>query len=479
MLNKGVITGTMNGLIYVWSGELGREVVLDRRVVPPNQRVPSVGAWIVFSLKDDYLVDEYTEIPDLLPTKVDDRGTTMIKTRISFPPNDIYRCDLLAHSKDFGIIGIFRNFPNLNENCEFDAWVERVPSALSNLERLYKASWCISEQSPEPVTKPPVEQFSAVHIWPRGSPLSSTVIAFNENGSGFHGLSSGSRGSVSSNNVAETGETHDRGHFQDSAPASAVVRKSYFAEKVHFFQQGRRYFDPQPCISTETAAEEEDITEGMEVAIGLVTSTCNRVGFVWSSAIGVGIIPPGIGGGIQHGRWIKFIPWFNSNRFMHAHGGADKIRYTAKDCCVIEPLYPTYAFKTTVSVQLKLFVPYNYRFNSSNLWTEFFGSVHDSFGRVAEIGMDNILGRCVLVRIMRMKDDYGSGSKWVVHKVVRILEDEESLPTTESPSFAADALRYMMEEPQIRDAIRRADSLLAEQLKEPHLLPEEVMQGRN
>lgn len=90
MLSKGVITGTMNGLIHVWSRELGREVVLDQRAVPPSQRVPSVGAWIVFSLRDDCFVDEYTEIPDLLPTKVDDRGTTMVSVPKRFCWSDLF-----------------------------------------------------------------------------------------------------------------------------------------------------------------------------------------------------------------------------------------------------------------------------------------------------------------------------------------------------------------------------------------------------
>ncbi|VDN18739.1 unnamed protein product [Gongylonema pulchrum] len=129
-------------------------------------------------------------------------------------------------------------------------------------------------------------------------------------------------------------------------------------------------------------------------------------------------------------------------------------------------------------VQLKLFIPANYQQNSTTLWTEFFGTVHDSLGRIAELNRDSILGRCLLVRIVKLKDDYGTGSKWAVNKVVRILEKENSLPSQRSPSFTADAIRYMMEEPRISDAIKNTETDFARLLKDPHHHPDTVLKRR-
>lgn len=73
-------------------------------------------------------------------------------------------------------------------------------------------------------------------------------------------------------------------------------------------------------------------------------------------------------------------------------------------------------------VQVKLFVPQSYRYGSSNLWTEFFGTVYDSEELIAKFApLCNILGRCLLVRIMEMKNDYKT-SNWVIHKVLELLE---------------------------------------------------------
>lgn len=74
-------------------------------------------------------------------------------------------------------------------------------------------------------------------------------------------------------------------------------------------------------------------------------------------------------------------------------------------------------------VQVRLFIPQSYLYGSSDLWAEFFGTVHDSLGRIAEFGpLNNILGRCLLVRIMEMKSDCDTSSNWVVHKVLHLLE---------------------------------------------------------
>lgn len=71
---------------------------------------------------------------------------------------------------------------------------------------------------------------------------------------------------------------------------------------------------------------------------------------------------------------------------------------------------------------MKLFVPESYC-RGSNLWAEFFGTIHDSLQRIADFSsLDIILGRCLLVRIMEMKGDCVTSSKWVVHKVLQILE---------------------------------------------------------
>ncbi|VDK40675.1 unnamed protein product [Gongylonema pulchrum] len=148
MLSKGIVTGSKDGLFYVWSKELDREILVDRRRTSTvNETIPSVGSWIVFSLENGSTVGEFTEIPELLPTKVDRQGTVMLKTRISFPSNSIYRCDLLAHSEHLGNIGIFRDVPNLSKDYEYDAWVERFLIQLFVFFEKYDAVGCFMKFS--------------------------------------------------------------------------------------------------------------------------------------------------------------------------------------------------------------------------------------------------------------------------------------------------------------------------------------------
>lgn len=91
-----------------------------------------------------------------------------------------------------------------------------------------------------------------------------------------------------------------------------------------------------------------------------------------------------------------------------------------KHYCICFRLFPYQCF---FQVQVRLFVPQNYQCGLSNLWAEFFGTVHDSLRRIAEFGLSNdILGRCFLVRIMEMKGDCDASSNWVVHKVLQLLE---------------------------------------------------------
>ncbi|EJW74724.1 hypothetical protein WUBG_14369, partial [Wuchereria bancrofti] len=125
MLYKGLVTKSKNGFLYVWSKSLGGEATLDKRLVPPNEWLPSVGDWIVFNIKDEGgFVDDFTDIPNLLPTKLNEHGDVMVKTQISFRSSGASGCNLLAHSNDLGVIGIFQNFSNLDENCDYNVWVE-------------------------------------------------------------------------------------------------------------------------------------------------------------------------------------------------------------------------------------------------------------------------------------------------------------------------------------------------------------------
>uniref|UniRef100_A0A8R1TQX0 Uncharacterized protein n=1 Tax=Onchocerca volvulus TaxID=6282 RepID=A0A8R1TQX0_ONCVO len=455
MLYKGLVTRSKSEFLYIWSKSFGGEAILDKKLVPMSERMPSLGDWLVFTIKaGSNFVDDFTEIPDLLPTKVNEHGDVTVKTRISFRSNDASGCNLLAHSNDLGIIGIFRNFPNLNESYDYDVWVERIPQALSNVENLCKTPWYIGEELPEQVVKTSLERFSSIHSLSSG--FNPSMILPN---SSFENSCSGvtrTRNSVSSSDI-DFDELQEHNRICERS----LSMQSYFTEQ--------QFLDSQPSTSTEEI-EEEKIKKDKAI-VGLVTSSFNGKAFVWSSALGKGIISLYFGEQIRHGDWIKFIPSFMNDVCLQEHDESGQCRYTAKDWFIVSPLYPTRSYKTVVSVQVKLFVPKS----SSNLWAEFFGTVHDSLGRIAEFGSLNcVLGRCLLVWIMEMKSDDGS-TKWVVHKVLKLLENKESVPRLESVSFAADALRYMNEDLRIHNAMKKVDWNLVEQLREPHLLSDNIL----
>lgn len=79
MLFKGLVTKSKSEFFYVWSRSFGGEAILDKRLVPTNGWMPSVGDWIVFSIKDDSsFIDDFTDIPNLMPTKVNEHGSVMV-----------------------------------------------------------------------------------------------------------------------------------------------------------------------------------------------------------------------------------------------------------------------------------------------------------------------------------------------------------------------------------------------------------------
>ncbi|CAG9529638.1 unnamed protein product [Cercopithifilaria johnstoni] len=465
MLHKGLVTKSKSEFLYVWSKSFGGEAILDKRVVSTGGCVPSIGNWIVFKVRvGSSFIDDFIDIPDLLPTKVNEHGDVMVKTRVSFRSSDVPGCNFLVHSNDLGVIGIFQNFPNLNESCDCDIWVERIPQALSNLEHLYKTSWYISEELSEQIVKTSLERFSSVcslssefnsHM---GLPNTASEDSYSD------AATHTTRSSVSSGNV-------NFDELQEHNP----LRKRNFSEQSYFTEQ--QFFNPQSYASTEGTVEKE-IKEGKTI-IGLITSSFNRKAFVWSSILGKGVVLLCFDQQIRHGEWIKFIPSCIDDMCLLEYNELRKCKYVAKDWYVISPLYPTQPYKTIVSVQVRLFVPQNYP-GSSNLWAEFFGTVYDSLGRVAEFrSLQSILGRCLLVRIMEMKSDCGTSSSWVVHKVLQLLKNEESIPKLKSQSFAADALRYMNEDLLIHNAMKKVDWNLVKQLREPHLLSDDILEHRN
>uniref|UniRef100_A0A915PXZ1 Uncharacterized protein n=1 Tax=Setaria digitata TaxID=48799 RepID=A0A915PXZ1_9BILA len=457
MLYKGLVTKSKSELLYVWSRNFGGEAVLDKGLLSTSERVPSLGNWIVFRIKEDSnLIDEFIDIPDILPTRVIEHGVVIVKTRISLQSSNVSGHDLLANSDDLGRVGIFQNFPNLVGNCNYDVWVERIPQSLSNLERLYKTSWYISEQLLEEMRKVPSRRLSQQLVFGSSSPIelpNSTVMDTD---------------SSTTTHIDENSRSKSDFGFCEAQP-ERLSRQSYFTENfiAFFFQQ--QFFDSQSCTSTE-GTEDDEIMESEEV-VGLVTSSFNLKAFVWSS-LGEGIISLSFGEQIRHGVWIKFIPFYINDACLQGNGGSS-CKYSAKDWSITDPVYPTLRLKTTVSVQVKLFVPRTFRDTdgSSNLWAEFFGTVHDSLGQVAEYdSLNNVLGQCLLVRIMKMENNFGAGSHWVVHKILLLLKNKKSLPTLKSRSFAADALRYMNEDPHIHSVMQKVDWNLVEQVKEPHLL---------
>lgn len=73
------MTKSKNEFFYVWSKNFGGEAILDKKLIPADGRIPSVGNWIVFSIKvGSNFIDDFTDIPDLLPTKVNEHGGVMV-----------------------------------------------------------------------------------------------------------------------------------------------------------------------------------------------------------------------------------------------------------------------------------------------------------------------------------------------------------------------------------------------------------------
>ncbi|KAM3721805.1 Kinetochore protein [Dirofilaria immitis] len=434
MLYKGLVTRSKSEFLYVWSKNFATEVLLDKKLVPVSERIPSLGDWLVFNIKaDSNFIDDFIEIPDLLPTKVNEHGDIMVKTRISFRSNDVSDCNLLAHSNDLGIIGIFRNFPNLNESYDYDVWVERIPLARSDLERLYKTSWYIGGEFPEQVVKTSLERFSSVHSlssrFNRSVRLPNSIFENNYFNVTMHTV----RNSFSSDDL-DFDELQEYSGLRERSLSS----QSYFTEQ--------QFLDSQPCTSMEEVEKEEN--KENETVVGLVTSSFNGKAFVWSSILGKGMISLYFGEQIRRGEWIKFIPCPMNDICLQEHDESRQCKYTAENWCVVNPIYPTRSYRTIISVQVKLFIPQCYQY-----------------------------GRCLLVWIMEMKSD-GSSNKWVVHKVSQLLENGESVPKLKSVSFAADALRYMNEDSLIHNAMKKVDWNLTEQLREPHLLSDNILKHR-
>ncbi|KAL3997565.1 hypothetical protein ACH3XW_11425 [Acanthocheilonema viteae] len=461
MLYKGVVTKSKSEFLYVWSKNFGPEAILDKRLAPTGGYVPSIGDWIVFSIKvGSNFIDDFIDIPDLLPTKVNEHGGVMVKTRVSFRSDIVSGCNLLAHSNDLGVIGIFQNFPTLSECCDCDIWVERIPQALSNLEYFYKTSWYISGEISKQIVGISLERFSSVHSLSSEFKLhtGSPNTAFEDSCSDV--ATRTSRSSFSSVDFDEIQE-YNQSRKRNSS------KQSYFTEQ--------QFFDCQPCVG---GAEGEEIKESKAV-VGLITSSFNGRAFVWSSMLGKGMVSLCSGQHIRHGEWIKFIPSRIDDICLQEHNELERCKYAAKDWYVVSPLYPTRSYRTIVSVQVRLFVPQSYQHDSSNLWAEFFGTVDDPLELIAKFGpLCNILGRCLLVRIMGAKSDCKS-SNWIVHRVLQLLENEESVPKLKSYSFAADALRYMNEDLLIHNAMKKVDWNLVEQLREPHLLSDDILEHQN
>ncbi|VDK86461.1 unnamed protein product [Litomosoides sigmodontis] len=453
MLYKGIVTKSKSEFLYVWSKSFGGEAILDKRLVPTC--AICVGVWIAFSVKvGSNFIDDFTDIPDLLPTRVNEHGRVMVKARIAFRPNDVSGCNLLAHSNDLGTIGIFQSLTSLKENCDYDVWVERIPQTLSSLEDLYKTSWYINEELSEQIMKTSLERVSSVR-----RSLSSEFS---------------SRMKLQDNALEESSNmTHTTGSVFGSVESNLDEAQEY--SPLCTRSSSKQSFFTEPCAAVERI---EEVKEA-ETVIGLITTSFNGKAFIWSSVLGRGMLLLRFDQKIQHGEWIKFIPCRIDNACRQKEDKLGRCKYIAKKWCVVNPLYPTRSYRTIVSVQVKLFVPRNYRHGLSDLWAEFFGTVSDSLQRINEFWPSNdILGRCFLVRVMEMKDDCDAGSNWVVHKVLQLLENEEAVPNLKSQSFAADALRYMNDNLFIHNAMKKVDWNLVKQLREPHLLPDEILECR-
>uniref|UniRef100_A0A0R3S6J3 CST complex subunit CTC1 n=1 Tax=Elaeophora elaphi TaxID=1147741 RepID=A0A0R3S6J3_9BILA len=470
MLHKGLVTKSKGEFLYVWSKSFGGEAILDKRQVPASEYMPLIGDWIVFSVKvGSDCIDDFTDIPDILPTKVSEHGCATVKTRISFRTSNVSGCNLLAHSNDLGVIGIFQNFASLNENYDCDVWAERIPQALSNLEHIYKTSWYISDELPEQVAKTSLERFSSVQS------LSSRCNSHTGlPNAPFKDSCSDIATYTSKSSLSSVDIDFDESQENNRLCKRSLSKQTYFTE-LSLLQE---FFDPEPCPSAEAIKGEE--TDKGKTIVGLITSVFNGKAFVWSSVLGTGVISLRFGQEIRHGKWIKFTPTRIDDICLEGRSELRGCKYTAEDWCIISPVYPTRSFRTIISVQVKLFVPQGYRNGASNLWAEFFGTVYDSLGRIAEFGhLNNISGRCLLVRIMEMKSDCDTSNSWVVHKVIDLLENEESVPKLKSQSFAADALRYMNEDSLIHNVMKKVDWNLVKQLEEPHFLPNDILEHQN
>ncbi|EJD76243.1 hypothetical protein, variant [Loa loa] len=340
MLYKGLITKLKNEFLYVWSKSFGGEAVLDKRMVPTNRSMPSVGDWIVFSIKDDSnFVDDFIDIPDLLSTKLNGHGDVVVKTRISFRSSDISGCNLLAHSNDLGVVGIFQNFPNLNESYDYEVWVERIPQAFSNLERLYKTSWYISEGFPEQIVGTSLERYSSVRSLP--SEHSSSMELPN-------GIFGGSCSDIATHTTKSSFSSGDID--SDELKEYNQLRGQSFSKQSYFTEQ--QFLYSQPCASTEGTQGEK--MKKSKAVVGLVTSSLNGAAFIWSSALGRGMLSLCFGEQIRHGEWIKFIPSSLSDIYLQGHNELGRCKYIAKDWCIVNPVYPTRSYRTIVSVTVPI-----------------------------------------------------------------------------------------------------------------------------
>lgn len=91
MLHKGLVTKSKSDALCVWSKSFGGEAILDKRLAPKNEWLPSVGDWIVFTIKNDSnFVEDFIDIPNILPTRLNEHGGVMASSINSF-----------LHLKDF------------------------------------------------------------------------------------------------------------------------------------------------------------------------------------------------------------------------------------------------------------------------------------------------------------------------------------------------------------------------------------------
>ncbi|VDM98480.1 unnamed protein product [Thelazia callipaeda] len=421
MLYKGVVVRSNKESLYVWCRQLDKEAILNKQVMC-DEGTLSLGCWIVFTIKEGNLIDEFIEIPDVLPTEINAEGGVTILTRIKYLSENYRGLNLLAHSNDLGNVGIFKHFPNFDEKLEHDVWVERT-------------FWCISNQPPTPASGSQMKQ------------PSSAFRRITRKLSKSDGLSRSFDGC-----------------------SNCVAGNSLCESNVDYSEEQERSSSRQSCFSDGFFCSWPQ-TEEMEniLIVGLITSSCSQRSYVWSM-LGDGIIILSESEKLEQGCWIKFVAC-NMDTVFRRFDKPEGINYIAKNWYIINPVYPTTTIKATVSVQVKLFVPKDYKNGQLSLWTEFFGSVHDPFEHISKLNESgSILGQCIVVRIMKVKNERTPGSKWLIHKVLHFVDGEKAVPSMKSPSFAADALRYMYEDPQIYRVMESLDHSLVRQLQEPHII---------